>query len=193
MICRGVDMSRRQKDPLRALSAEEREELTRLSYSQSAPAAQVARATALLAVADGQSYLAAARQAGRCDNDTVAAWVARFNREGLAAVMPRHGGGPPICYGAAAQRRIVEEAQRTPDRARDGTAIWSLSTLQCALRRAEDGLPRVSTYTIWQTLHAAGLSWQQSRTWCATGMAVRKRKQGGAVVVRDPDAAGKKP
>lgn len=186
-------MSRCQKDPLRALSAEEREELTRLSYSQSAPAAQVARATALLAVADGQSYLAAARQAGRCDNDTVAAWVTRFNREGVAAVMPRHGGGPPIRYGAAEQRRILEEAQRAPDRARDGTAIWSLSTLQCALRRAEDGLPRVSTDTIWQTLHAAGLSWQQSRTWCATGTAVRKRKQGGAVVVCDPDAAGKKP
>ena len=131
---------------MRGLSTEEREELTRLSYSQSAPAAQVARATALLAVADGQSYLAAARQAGRRDNDTVAAWVARFNREGLAAVMPRHGGGPPICYGAAEQRRILEEAQRTPDRARDGTAIWSLSTLQCALRRAEDGLLWVSTY-----------------------------------------------
>src|ERR1700751_597161 len=122
-------MLRCQKDPLRALSAEEREELTRLSSSQSAPAAQVARATALLAVADGQSYLAAARQAGRCDNDTVPAWVARFNRQGTAAVMPRHGGGPPLCYGAVAQRRIVEEAQRTPDRARDGTAIWSFSTL----------------------------------------------------------------
>jgi hypothetical protein len=53
-------------------------------------------------------------------------------------------------------------------------------------------LPRVSTYTIWQTLHGAGMSWQQSRTWCATGMAVRKRKPGGAVVVSDPDAAGKK-
>ena len=154
--------------------------------------AQVARATVLLAVADRQSYLAAARQAGRCDNDTVAAWVARFNRGGLAAVMPRHGGGPPIRYGAAEQRRILAEAQRAPDRARDGTAIWSLSTLQCALRRAAGGLPGVSTDTIWQTLHAAGLSWQQSRTWCATGMVVRKRKQGAAVVVDDPDAAGKK-
>ena len=186
-------MSRRQKDPLRAVSAEERAELTRLSHSQSTPAAQVARATALLAVADGQSYLAAARQAGRCDNDTVAAWVARFNREGLAAVVPRHGGGPPVRYGAAEQRRILEEAQRPPDRARDGTAAWSLSTLQRTLRGAEDGLPQVSTDTIWQTLHGAGMSWQQSRTWCATGMAVRKRKQGGAVVVHDPDAVGKKP
>lgn len=55
-------MSRRQKDPLRASSGEERAELMRLSHSQSTPATQVARATALLAVADGQSYLAAARQ-----------------------------------------------------------------------------------------------------------------------------------
>ena len=172
-------MSRRQKDPLRALSAEERAELTRLSRSRSAPAAWVARASALLA-----------RQAGRRDNDTVAAWVARFNREGLAAVQPRHGGRPSIRYGAAEQQRILEEARRPPDRARDGTATWSLSTLQRALRRADDGLPAVSTYTIWQTLHGAGLSWQQSRTWCETGVVVRQR--GGPVAVRDPDAVGKK-
>ena len=185
-------MSRRQKDPLRALSAAERAELMRLSRSHSAPAAWVARATALLAVADGQSYLAAAHQAGRRDNDTVAAWVARFNREGLAAVRPRLGGRPSIRYGAAEQQRILEEARRPPDRVRDGTVTWSLSTLQRALRRAADGLPRVSTYTIWQTLHGAGLSWQQSRTWCETGVAVRQRKRGGSVVVRDPDAVGKK-
>src|SRR5918911_633001 len=184
-------MSRRQRDPLRALSAEERAELTRLSRSRSAPAAWVARATALLAVAEGQSYLAAARQAGRRDNDTVAAWVARFNREGLAAVRPRQG-RPSIRYGAAAQRRILAEGRRLPDRERDGTATWSLSTLQRALRRAADGLATVSTYTIWRTLHGAGLSWQKSRTWCETGVVVRKRKRGGPVVVRDPDAVGKK-
>src|ERR671929_2325774 len=113
-------MSRRQKDPLRALSAEERTELTRLSRSRSAPATWVARATALLAVADGQSYLAAARRAGRRDNDTVAAWVARFNREGLAAVRPAHGGGRPVRYADAQQRRILAEAARVPDRGRDG-------------------------------------------------------------------------
>src|SRR4051812_46856672 len=38
------------------------------------------------------------------------------------------------------------EAERIPDRARDGTATWSLSLLQKALRQAPDGLPRVSTY-----------------------------------------------
>jgi transposase len=145
-----------------------------------------------LAGPDGQSYLAAARQAGRRDNDTVAAWVARFNREGLPAVRPRHG-GPSVRYGAAAQQRILAEVRRPPDRERDGTATWSLSTLQRALPRAGDGLARVSTYTIWKTLHAAGLSWQHSRTWCETGVVLRKRKQGGPVVVRDPDAVGKNP
>ncbi len=140
-------MSRRQKEPLRALSDEERMTLSRLSRSRRAPAAQVARATALLAVAEGQSYTAAAKQVGRRNGDTVALWVARFNREGLAAVVPRHGGGPPVRYAAQLQRRILAEAERFPDRSRDGTVTWSLSLLQKALRQAPDGLSRVSTYT----------------------------------------------
>jgi len=50
----------------------------------------------------------------------------------------------------------------------------------------------VSTYTIWHTLHAAGLSWQKTRTWCDTGVVRRRRGRGGAVTVTDPDAAAKK-
>lgn len=184
-------MSQRQKAPLRSLSETERKTLVRLSRLRSVSAAEVARATALLAVSDGQSYTAAARQAGRRTGDTVARWVARFNSEGLAAVTPRHGGGPVIRYGAAQQRRILAEAGRTPDRARDGTASWSLSTLQRALRQAPDGLAEVSTYTIWRALHAAGRSWQRSRTWCDTGVVTRKRKA-GTVTVTDQDATAKK-
>ena len=66
-----------------------------------------------------------------------------------------------------------------------------MSTLQRVLRQAEDGLPTVSTYTIWQVLHHAGRRWQKSRTWCDTGVVVRKRKR-GAVTVTDPDAVAKK-
>jgi len=185
-------MSRRQKDPLRSLTAEERAELSRLSRSRSAPSAQVARATAVLAIAEGQSYTATARRVGRHTGDTVAQWVARFNRDGLAALVPHHGGGPAIRYAADQQRRILTEVARVPDREQDGTATWSLSRLQAALRHAKDGLPTVSTYTIWRTLHAARLSWQKSRTWCATGVVVRKRKHGAAVVIIDRDAAAKK-
>src|SRR3954471_21381063 len=67
-------MSCHQKDPLRPLTAEERQELTRLSRSLSAPAAQVERARALLAIADGASYTAAAHQVGRRHNETISAW-----------------------------------------------------------------------------------------------------------------------
>ena len=166
-------------------------ELTRLSRSHSAPAAEVERARALLAIADGASYTAAAHQVGRGHNETISAWVSRFNREGLAAVRPHHGGGPRIRYGAPQQQRILAEWARSPERETDGTATWSLSLLQKALRQAPDGLPRVSTFTIWRTLHEAGLSWQKSRTWCETGVALRKRKY-GVVRVSDLDAAAKK-
>jgi transposase len=185
-------MSRRQTDPLRPLLDEERAWLLRLSRSSAAPAAQVARARALLAVAEGQDYTAAARLVGRRTGGTVARWVAGFNRDGPAGVVPRHGGGHPIRYGEAERRRILAEVARPPDRARDGTASWSLSTLRAALRRAEDGLPGVSTYTIGRALHAAGLSWQKGRTWCETGVVARKRKREGVVTVTDPDAGAKR-
>ena len=185
-------MSRRQKDPLRPLRDTERTALARLSRSQGAPAAQVARARALLAVAEGQSYTAAAQLVGREVGDTVARWVAGFNRNGMAALVPHHGGGHRIRYGEAEQRRILAEVTRVPERARDGTATWSLTTLRDALRRAEDGLPGISTSTIGHTLHAAGFTWQKGRSWCDTGVVVRKRKQAGLVTVTDPDAAAKR-
>jgi transposase len=185
-------MSRRQKDPLHPLSDAERTALARLSRSQSAPAAQVARARALLAVAEGQSYTTAAQLVGRRIGDTVARWVAGFNRDGLAAVVPRHGGGHQIRYGAVEQQRILAEVARVPERARDGTATWSLTTLRDALRRAGDGLPGISTSTIGHTLHAAGFTWQKGRSWCETGVVVRKRKRDGMVTVVDPDAAAKR-
>jgi len=117
--------------------------------------------------------------------------LSRFNTDGLAALDPRHAGGPPVVYDAATRERILREFRRTPDREQDGTATWSLTTLQRALRRAPDGLPAVSTWTILQTLWDAGYTWQKNRTWCHTGTVVRRRKT-GAVTVTDPDATPKK-
>ena len=58
-------MSRRKVDPLRPLSAEERTVLERVARAQAERADRVARAKALLAVAAGASYTAAAAAAGR--------------------------------------------------------------------------------------------------------------------------------
>lgn len=184
-------MSRRRKDPLRTLTDDERQELTRLSRSHCAPATRVARAVMLLAVADGSDYQQAARAAGRKSGDAVSQLVARFNREGLAALDPRHGGGHEPTYDTAARERILREAARTPTPEADGTAAWSLTTLRRVLRAAPDGLSKVSTFTIRQVLHGAGYTFQRTRTWCPTGSAQRRRKA-GVVTVTDPDAGAKK-
>lgn len=184
-------MTRRQKDPLRPLTEEERAMLLAVSRSRSEPAAHVERAKLVLAVADGASYTAAARSVGRRSNDAVADLVRRFNREGLPAIEPRHGGGATVQYGADERERVLREFCRTPERERDGTATWSLATLQRALRQAEDGLPTISTFVILQIIHDAGYSWQRDRTWCQTGEVKRKRKS-GTVTVTDPDAEAKK-
>jgi transposase len=184
-------MSHRKKDPLRPLSDDENATLTQLSRSRAAPAGQVARAIMLLAVGRGDDYQQAALAAGRRSGDAVSNLVARFNIDGLAALTPRHGGGRSRVYDRAAQERILTEIQRSPTPDADGTATWSLSTLRKALRSASDGLPTVSTYTLWQVLHGAGYSHQLTRTWCPTGTALRRRKS-GAVVITDPDATPKK-
>jgi transposase len=184
-------MSRRKKDPLRPLTDAEQQALTQLSRSQAAPAAQVARAAMLLAVARGDDYQEAARAAGRRSGDAVSHLVTRFNAEGTAALTPRPGGGRSPTYDRAARERILREVKRPPTPDADGTASWSLSTLRKAVRAAPDGLPRVSTFTLWRVLHEAGFSHQNTRTWCPTGTAQRRRKA-GAVVVTDPDALSKK-
>ena len=184
-------MSRRTKDPLRPLTEDARAALTEVSRSHAAPAVEVARAKLLLLVAAGSGYSAAARAVGRSSGDAVSALVGRFNREGLAALVPRHGGGQPRVYDDSARARILAEARRTPTPDRDGTATWSLAVLKRVLRQASDGLPSVSTYTLWQVLHEAGFSYQRTRTWCPTGQAQRKRKT-GVVTVIDPDAGPKK-
>ena len=96
-------MSRRKKDPLRPLTDDERDALSQLSRSQAAPAAEVARAKLLLLVASGSDYQDAAHAVGRKSGDAVSALVGRFNREGLAALVPRHGGG---------RRRVYDERRR---------------------------------------------------------------------------------
>ena len=185
-------MPRPQNDPLRLLTPEERARLEQIGRSRTEPADRVARANALLAVAAGHRFTDAARAAGRRSGDAVAHLVARFNRGGLAALAAGHGGGQPKRYTPTERERILQEVRRAPDRDADGTATWSLATLQGALRRAPDGLPGVSTATVWSVLREAGFRWGKDRSWCETGTAVRKRKS-GTVTATDPDAGAKKP
>ena len=178
-----------QREPLRRLSRAERAALQRIVHSRSERVDRVRRATALLAVARTGVFIQAAREAGLHSGTTVADLVARFNRVGLAAVSIAPGRGRKAAYLLSARAQIVATAQREPDRRTDGTATWSLSTLQHALRRA--GLKRVGTSTIRRVLQEAGSAYQRTRTWCPTGTAQRKRKS-GVVTVVDPKTEEKR-
>jgi transposase len=182
-------MATMQKERLRPLTVAEQGELKTVVKASSERVDRVQRATAVLAVAEGQSFSAAARVAGYRSPGAVTYLVRRFNRGGLATLRIGAGRGRRPTYDAAARARIVATAQRSPDRKVDGTATWSLSTLERTLRR--EGLPRVGATTIRRVLHDAGSSYQRTRTWCPTGTAQRKRKA-GVVRVVDPKTEEKR-
>src|SRR4051795_10279679 len=178
-----------QQERLRPLTLAEQRELKTITTASSERLDRVRRAAAVLAVARGQSFEAAARDAGLRRGATVSNLVRRFNRVGLGALRIAAGRGRRPTYDALARARIVATAQRSPDRKVDGTATWSLSTLERTLRR--EGLPRVGATTIRRVLHDAGSSYQRTRTWCPTGTAQRKRKA-GVVQVVDPKTEEKR-
>jgi transposase len=182
-------MATMQKERLRPLTLVEQRELKRITQASSERVDRVKRATAVLAVAGGQSLSAAARVAGFRSPGAVTYLVRRFNQVGLGALKIAAGRGRRPTYDALARARIVATAQRSPDRKIDGTATWSLSTLERTLRR--EGLPRVGATTIRRVLHEAGSSYQRTRTWCPTGTAQRKRKA-GVVQVVDPKTEEKR-
>ncbi len=184
-------MARLIVEPLRSLSETERQELTRVTNAPSESVRRHRRAAALLAVANGATLTQAARRVGWQVGDTVGALVRRFNHDGLAALDDRPRSGRRRRYGPGERERILREFRRQPDREKDGTATWSVSLLKRALRQAPDGLPEVSTFTVLHALHEAGFTWQESRTWCNTGVALRKRKD-GVVEVEDPEASQKR-
>ncbi len=176
-------MARAERERLRVVTDDERGTLERVARTGSARVDHVRRATALLAVAEGQPFAAAARRAGLHSGSTVAGLVGRFNRHGLGALSIAAGRGRKPTYDATARGQIVAAAQRQPDRKQDGTATWSLSMLARSIRR--EALPRIGATTIRRVLQDAGSSYQKTRTWCPTGTAQRKRKA-GVVTVTDP-------
>jgi len=177
-------MGKPQNEGLRELAEVERAALQRIVQASSERVDRVRRAKALLSVAGGGSFATAAREADLRSGTTVANLVARFNRSGLAALTIAPGRGRRSTYGAKSRARIVATAQRAPDRKTDGTASWSLSTLQKRLRK--DGLTGIGTNTIKRVLEDAGSSYQKTRSWCPTGTAQRVRKA-GVVTVVDPE------
>jgi len=178
-----------QKEPLRTVTEQEQAALEGIARASSERVDRVRRARALLAVVQGQPFRQAAHAAELRSGSTVAGLVERFNQHGLAALSIRAGRGRKPTYDTEARGRIVAVAQQDPDRRKDGTATWSLSTLQ--KRIWKEGLKEISTTTIKRVLEDAGSSYQKTRSWCPTGTAQRVRKS-GVVTVVDPETEQKR-
>src|SRR5262245_61999398 len=105
--------------PLRELTEGERAHLRALVRATSERADVRQRAVALLAIAEGQSYEAAARRAGYTQGYTVSRLVQRVNARGLAAleIAPGRGRKPPSA--AADRQQILDTLQEAPKRATD--------------------------------------------------------------------------
>src|SRR5690242_14354649 len=184
-------MPAHQKEPLRPLFPLEEQELQRIGKATSERQDRARRAQALLLVAAGRSFSQAATGAGFQTGDSVAQLVARFNQQGLPALDIAAGRGRRVQYDSTLRTRILQKVQTPPDRRQDGTATWSLATLERALRAEGGDLAEVSATTIRRVLHEADYSYQRTRTWCPTGTAQRQRKE-GVVTVVDPEAEVKK-
>jgi transposase len=181
-------MSQVQKDPLRELTSQEERALQKLAKSTSERVDIVKRANALLSVRAGKSSTRAAQEAGYKSNDSVSELVSRFNQRGLLALSIAVGRGRQPTYTSSQQARILTEVQREPDHKEDQTGVWSLMTLRRALRKTD--LPHIGAETIRQVLHTSGYRFQQNRTWCRTGYALRVRKS-GTVTVHDQETLEK--
>ena len=172
-------MSRRKKDPLRPLTDAERQALTQLSRSQAAPAAQVARAVMLLAVAAGDDYQQAARAVGRRSGDAVSHLVARFNAEGIAALDApprRRPAGRLWPGGTPADPREARPTSDPGGRRHRHLVAWARCARRCDPRPMACPRSRPTPSGGCSTGPATATS--RRRTWCPTGTALRRRKAG---------------
>ena len=124
-------MAQSQKHPLRALSTQEERELHRLVKATSERVDVVRRATALLAVAHGQTFTEAAHQADLKSGDGVGKLVVRFNIKQEARALPiilRHSAGmvlPGRTYilPEAVVKRLRAEGIKFTEIGRDAEAL----------------------------------------------------------------------
>ena len=181
-------MGRPVQEVLRSLAKPEEQELQKIVKATSERVDTVRRAKALLAVATGKSRTAAGQEAN-LSREAVTKVVKRFNQRGLDALSIAAGRGRKPTYTSQQHELILAEVQREPDRKTDQTATWSLMLLRQTLRKK--ALPSIGAETIRQVLHEHGYHYQQNRTWCRTGYALRKRKS-GTVPVYDPETPEKK-
>lgn len=147
---------------VRALTADEVDELKRLAGSRTAPHRLVQRAQIIWASAQGETAPLIAPRLG-LSALRVRAWIHRFNRDGLIGLADAPRCGRPRRHDETARGSVLALARTKPRSLGLPFARWTLARLQQALHERH-GL-RVTPATIWKWLQAEGLVWKRQQSW----------------------------
>ena len=135
-----VDWVMRPAMPALEMTDAQREMLTELSKSRTAPFREVQRAQALLLAADGVANYRIGAQL-QVSPATVSAWRTRFGSEGLAKFgQVRKGRGPKPTI---PQSKIDEIVELTNNSTPDGETHWSCRTMAEKVGVSKDTVQRV--------------------------------------------------
>ena len=150
---------------LRALSADERIKIDRLTHAQTAPVRLARRAHLIALAAQGLTAPQIAQQL-QISEKAVRQWLKRFETAGLDGLEDAPRSGRPPTYRPDETNRVIAKARSLPPKPEQGetppTCHWTLDRLQAEL--AKEGIS-IKRSQIRRILKAEQIKWQQPRTW----------------------------
>ena len=147
---------------LREVTDAERQAVTRLARSRTAPARTVERAHVVQVALDGASVEEIAVRL-RLARNTVYLWLHRFEVRGLAGLEDAPRGGRPPTYTREQVGEVVATALTKPQTLGLPFASWTLDRLQAYLAEAK-GI-EMKRSRLDEVLLTEGLRWRKEETW----------------------------
>jgi transposase len=147
---------------VRAMTAEEKEAITRLAQSRTEPARRVERARIIVRAAAGKRVPAIADEL-HLEANTVRRWLKRFHAQGIAGLEDEPRAGRPATYDAEMVGAVVAAALTNPQELGLPFGSWTLDRLAAYL----DGTKGVAIKRsrIDDLLRAESLRWRTQETW----------------------------
>jgi transposase len=142
--------------PVPSCTAEQRQELRRLSVSRTEEARLVERAGIVLACLSGRQDKEIAAEFAVLPS-TVGRWRRRFAAAGIPGLRDAPRSGKPAIYGPDLRRRLLAKLEEKPPA---GQATWDGGSLALALGASDDA--------VWRIMRKEGIQLRRHRSWCVS-------------------------
>jgi len=150
---------------LRALAADEKAEIRRLTASRKEAIRLVQRARIIAAMDEDPELTAteAGLKAGFKSNATGAVWVNRFIEEGLSGLEDRPRSGRRPIHSQSVRSALIDLALQKPRSLGYPFELWTLERLQRAFKERQG--VHLSDSTIWTWMDEEGFKWKRQQSW----------------------------